>query len=246
MTGLATEHAELFLDVSLALFFSQFAILGGGGGGLRHGHSRWSLMLVVGWSSWSSTRVVVVTSLTKVVVVGHVAMVDVGGGGHVVDAGGGVVVVSRCRPRRPPPCCPHPPCDAGVVVVGLPPLSCPLSCLCPSSLLSPSSLSRHCAVPLVVVPLVVIVVVSMQAGWWGHRPSSCRCRRAPHCRCCRPRPPPRCLIVVPLVSLWWWWCVVEGVTVVVARGQGVTVVVVKRVTVVTVVGCCGWPLSVVH
>ena len=31
---------------------------------------------------------------------------------------------------------------------------------------------------------------------------------------------------------------VEGVTVVVARGQGVTVVVVKRVTVVTVVGCC--------
>ena len=40
---------------------------------------------------------------------------------------------------------------------------------------------------------------------------------------------------------------VEGVMVVVARGQGVTVMVVKRVTVVvTVVGCCGWPLSVVH
>ena len=31
---------------------------------------------------------------------------------------------------------------------------------------------------------------------------------------------------------------VEGVMVVVAHGQGVTVVVVKRVTVVMVVGCC--------
>ena len=54
---------------------------------------------------------------------------------------------------------------------------------------------------------VVVVVVSMQAGWWGRRPSSCcRCHapccccrapcchcHAPCCRCCPPRLP---LVVV--------------------------------------------------
>ena len=133
--------------------------------------------------------------------------------------GGGHPGSRHRRPHCPPPHCPHPPHGAGWWWWGCCHCCAPRLAHAPRCCSCPHRRLIVVPVPLLIVPLVVVDVL-MQAGWWGCRPLSCCHCHAPHCRCrapcchCHcPRPPPRCLIVVPLISLWWWWCVINEVVV---------------------------------
>ena len=131
-----------------------------------------SLTPVVGWSSWLSTWVVVDTLSTKVVVVGCVAVVNVGGGGCVIDTGGGVVVVScHCRPRHPPPRCPHPPRGAGWWWWGHRHHCAPC--------LSHAPCRRSCPHRCLVVMPISLLVVNVSPWHWPWTSHCCCC-----CCCC--------------------------------------------------------------
>ena len=84
MTRLTTEHAELFLDASLVLFFSQFAILSEMGRGIGGGRLRSAV-------GAGRTLVPVVRALALVVLLLGLAL-GVGGAGRALGVG--------CRRRR--------------------------------------------------------------------------------------------------------------------------------------------------
>ena len=81
MTRLATEHAEPFLDASLALFFSQFSILSKMGRGIRGGGLRSA-------GGAGRTLVPVVRALALVVLLLGFAL-GVGGAGRALGVGCG-------------------------------------------------------------------------------------------------------------------------------------------------------------